>query len=61
MDMKQTTTQEAKMRKLYRIECGSYSETWNDLEGAKFHAKRVGLARCEEARVLFNGKVVYEF
>ncbi len=49
------------MRKLYRIECGSYSETWNDLEGAKFHAKRVGLARCEEARVLFNGKVVYEF
>ncbi len=53
--------EEAKMRKLYRIECGSYSETWNDLEDAKFHAKRIGLARCEEARVLFNGKVVFEF
>lgn len=49
--------------KVYRIECGGYSETWNTRELAEYHCKRIGLARCEEARVIDTdtGEVVYEF
>lgn len=48
--------------KHYRVECGDFTFTTNTREEAEFHAKRIGLARCESSRVIApSGEVVYEF
>lgn len=47
----------------YKLESGTYSTRYHSFEIAREEARRVGVARCEIARVIDtrSGEVVYEF
>ena len=50
------------MSKHYTVESGDFTYTADTLESAIFHCKRIGLARCEEARVIApNGEAVFTY
>ncbi len=46
----------------YEVHCGDFVFTCSTKESAEFHAKRIGLARCEEVKVIDpTGATIYEF
>ncbi len=47
---------------MYTVECGDFEYTTLSLVQACRHARRIGLARCEEARVISpSGEIVYTY
>lgn len=52
----------AQKRNHFEVHCGDFVFTCSTKESAEFHAKRIGLARCEEARIISpSGEVVYTY
>ncbi len=50
------------MQAHYTVQSGDFSPTYSSLELAIQNAKRIGLARCEEARVISpSGKIVHTY
>lgn len=50
------------MSQHYTVESGDFTYATTTLESAIFHCERIGLARCEEARVIApSGEVVYTY